>query len=62
MARIILHNNSTNEAVNEMRLLEDFKLSHEKRMIKAFQLMKLSLMFSNKNKTTFKKGIILKAR
>lgn len=60
MARIILHKDLSNEALNEKRLLEDFQGSYEERMHKAFQLMKLSLLFSNKDKSDFKKRIILK--
>jgi hypothetical protein len=60
MARIIIHTNKTNEEVNEARLLADFNRSYEERMHKAFQLMKLALLFSEKNKKPFKKGIIIK--
>ena len=59
MAKIIIQNENL-EAVNELRLLEDFKLSHTQRMEKAFKLMRLSILFSNVDKTSFKKGIILK--
>ena len=61
MARIIIHNNLTVDQINEQRLFEDFKLTHKERMNKAFKLMKLAMMFSQKDKRTFKKGIIVKA-
>ena len=61
MARIIIHNNLTVEQINEQRLFNDFNLTHKERMSKAFKLMKLSLLFSQKDKTQFKKGIIIKA-
>ena len=60
MAQIIIHNNLTVEQINEQRLFEDFKLTHKQRMNKAFKLMKLAMMFSQRDKTTFKKGIIIK--
>ena len=60
MAKIITHNNLTVYEVNEQRLLANFKLSHKERVSKAFKLMKLALLFSQKDKTTFKKGIIIK--
>ena len=61
MAQIIIHNNLTVAQINEQRLFEDFKLTHKERMNKAFKLMKLAMMFSQKDKRTFKKGIIVKA-
>jgi len=60
MAKIIIHNNLSVEQINDNRLFEDFKLTHKERMNKAFNLMKLAILFSNKDKTTFKKGIISK--
>ena len=58
MARIIIHRDLTMEEINEKRLFEDFNLTYEERMRKAFQLMRLSILFSKKEKSTFKKGII----
>ncbi len=60
MAKIIIHKDLTVEELNEKRLFDDFKLTHKERMNKAFKLMKLALLFSQKDKTTFKKGIIIK--
>lgn len=60
MAKIIINHNSTIESTNEMRMREDLMLSHTQRIDKAFKLMRLSLLFSKKDKTIFKKGIILK--
>lgn len=60
MAKIIIHNNLTVEEINEKRLFEDFKLSHKERISKAFKLMQLAIMFSQKDKTKFKKGILIK--
>ncbi len=60
MARIIIHNNLTVEQINEQRLFEDFKLTHKERMNKAFKLMQLSILFSKKDKSVFKKGILIK--
>lgn len=60
MAQIIIHNNLTIKQLNEKRLLNDFKLTHRERMNKAFQLMRLAILFSQKDKNTFKKGIIIK--
>lgn len=57
MARIIFHTNKTNEEVNEARLLADFNRSYEERMHKAFQLMKLTLLFSEKNKNHLKREL-----
>jgi hypothetical protein len=59
MAKIIIHKNATVEEINEKRLFEDFNLSHKERMIKAFKLMRLAILFSQKDKTVFKKGIII---
>lgn len=60
MVSIIIHNNLTVEQINEQRLFEDFKLTHKERMDKAFKLMRLSIMFSQKDKSVFKKGISIK--
>lgn len=60
MAQIIIHNNLTVEEINEKRLFEDFNLSYKERMNKAFKLMRLAILFSKKDKTIFKKGIIIK--
>lgn len=60
MAHIIIHNNLTVEQINEQRLFEDFKLTHKERMNKAFKLMRLSMLFSQKNKTIVKKGLLIK--
>lgn len=61
MAKIIIHNNLTVEEINDQRLFEDFKLTHRERMNKAFKLMRLAIMFSKKDKSAFKKGILIKA-
>jgi len=53
MARIIIHNTLTVEQINEQRLFDDFKLTHKERIHKAFKLMQLSMMFSQKDKTLF---------
>ncbi len=60
MARIIIHKNLTVEELNEKRLLENFNLTYEERIKKAFDLMKVALMFSQKDKSKFKKGIIVR--
>lgn len=60
MAKIIIHKNLTVEEINDQRLLEDFKMSHKERISKAFKLMQLAIMFSQKDKTKFKKGILIK--
>lgn len=60
MAQIIIHNNATIEQINEQRLIEDFNLSYSERVSKAFKLMRLGLMFSQQDKSTFKKRIIIK--
>ena len=60
MAQIIIHSNLTTEQLNEKRLFDDFKLTHKERIKKAFQLMRLAILFSQKDKNTFKKGIIIK--
>jgi hypothetical protein len=58
MAKIILHTNLSVDAINDLRLLEDFTLSHKQRMDKAFKLMKMAMLFSNKK--TVHKAILLK--
>lgn len=61
MAKIILHTNTDVEAINERRLQENFALSYDERMKKAFQLMRLSLLFKNGAiKKPQAKGIVLK--
>lgn len=60
MAKIIIHKDLTVEEINDQRFFEDFKLTHKERISKAFKLMQLAVMFSQKDKTTFKKGIIIK--
>jgi hypothetical protein len=60
MAKIIIHNNLSVDEINEKRLFEDFSMSHKQRMNKAFELMKLSILFSKFSNKEFKKGIILK--
>ena len=60
MARIILHSNLANDELNEERLRQDFDCTHEERMRKAFNLMKLAILFSNKRNAKFQKGIKLK--
>ncbi len=60
MAQIIIHNNAIINEINEQRLIEDFNLSYSERINKAFKLMRLGLMFSQKDKSTFKKGIIIR--
>lgn len=61
MAKIILHTNTDVEAINERRLQENFALSYDERMKKAFQLMRLSLLFKNGAiKKPQGKGIVLK--
>ncbi len=62
MAKIVIHENSTIESTNEMRLVEDFKLSYNQRIEKAFKLIRLSLLFSKEGKTNFKKRILLKSK
>ncbi len=61
MARLILHKNTVTEHVNERRLKDFYAMDFQERMKKAFQLMRLSLLFKN---TTLKqpqaKGIVLK--
>ena len=60
MARIIFNDNTTVDAINEKRKEADFNMSYEQRIYKAFKLMKLALLFSQKDKSTFKKKLIIK--
>ncbi|MDI1354445.1 MAG: hypothetical protein PSX36_05990 [bacterium] len=59
MARIIIHKNVSPDELHEQRLRDDFKLSHEERMKKAFKLMRLGLLFSQRSKAGFGKKIII---
>ena len=59
MARIVIHQNKTKEEVEETRLRENFALSHEERVKKMFDLMRLGLLFK-KDKGPFKKQINIK--
>jgi hypothetical protein len=43
--KLILHTESSIEAINEKRLLENYALTHQQRMKIAFELMKLSFLF-----------------
>lgn len=61
MAKLILHTKAEPEKIIERRLLEDFSLTHMERIVKAFELMKLSLIFKNNTiKKPQGKGIVLK--
>ncbi len=61
MAKLILHTTADSNKINERRLLEDFALNHNERINKAFELMKLSLLFKNDSiKKPQGKGIVLK--
>ena len=61
MAKLILHTKADLNKVNERRLLEDFSLTPKERINKAFELMKLSLLFKkNPIKKPQGKGIVLK--
>ena len=62
MAKIVIHTNLTNEEVSDLRLKKNFKLSYQERMRKAFDLMKLSILFSKKDKIIFKKRIRINGR
>ncbi len=62
LAKIVIHTNLTNEEVSDLRLKKNFKLSYQERMRKAFELMKLSILFSKKDKIIFKKGIRINGR
>jgi len=59
--KLILHTEPNSEAIRERRLREDFALSHQERMKKAFNLMRLSLLFKKGSiKAPQGKGILLK--
>jgi hypothetical protein len=59
--KIIVHKEADLEKIAEKRLEENFLLSHDNRIKKAFQLMKLSLMFKNESiKKPQGKGLLLK--
>lgn len=61
MAKLILHTTADLEAINERRLNENVALTHQQRLKKAFELMKLSLLFKNDAiKKPQAKGIVLK--
>jgi hypothetical protein len=60
MAKIIIHKHLSVDEINEQRLLDDFSKSHKQRMNKAFELMRLSMLFSKQNNVLYRKGIILK--
>lgn len=61
MAKLILHTEANVDSINERRLCESFALTHGERMKKAFELMKLSLLFKkNSIKKPLGKGIVLK--
>ena len=61
--KLILHTEPNPENISERRLLENFALSYNERMKKAFDLMKLSLMFKNGPlKSPQAKGIVLKMK
>ncbi|MES2591690.1 MAG: hypothetical protein V4608_07385 [Bacteroidota bacterium] len=61
MAKLILHANADVEAINERRLQENFNLTYQERMKRAFDLMKLSfLLKEGEIKKPQAKGIVLK--
>lgn len=61
MAKLILHNDKNLESLVEKRAQEIFAFSYSERMKKAFNLMKLSLLFKNTSiKQPQAKGIVLK--
>lgn len=61
MAKLILHTRPDLDAIKERRLRENFALTPEERLKKAFKLMRLSLLFKNGPiKEPAGKGIILK--
>lgn len=61
MAKVILHTQAELSTIAERRLHEDFSLSKNERLFKAFRLMKLALMFKgNKYNVREHKGIVLK--
>lgn len=61
MAKLILHTNPDIDAIKERRLRENFALTPEERLKKAFKLMRLALLFKNGPiKKPAGKGIVLK--
>jgi hypothetical protein len=61
MAKLILHTDADLEKINERRLFEMLALTPGDRMNRAFQLMKLSLLFKKGPiKKPQGKGIVLK--
>ncbi len=61
MAKLILHTNPDLNAINERRLQENFALTPQERLKKAFELMRLSLLFKNGViKKPQGKGVVLK--
>lgn len=61
MAKLILHTEANIDSINDRRLSESFALTHRERMKKAFELMKLALLFKkNPIKNPQGKGIVLK--
>ncbi|MFY9307780.1 MAG: hypothetical protein WAQ28_01905 [Bacteroidia bacterium] len=47
MAKLILHTRPDLDAIKERRLQENLALTHQERLKKAFELMRLSLLFKN---------------
>ena len=62
MAKLILHpETKTLSEIDERRMQEDFALSKKERMKKAFQLMRLSILFKETEiKLPLSKGLVLK--
>ncbi len=61
MAKLILHTNADVAAIIERRMQEDFALTYQERLKKAFELMRLSLLFKKDAiKKPANKGIVLK--
>jgi len=61
MAKLILHSEADVDAINERRLNESMSLTHQERIRKAFQLMRLSILFKNGAiKKPQGKGVVLK--
>ena len=61
MAKLILHTIPDLNAINERRMQENFSFTYQERMKKAFELMRLSLLFKKGViKEPTKKGIFLK--
>jgi hypothetical protein len=61
MAKLIIHTTADLDAIDERRLQENFALTPEERIQKAFQLMKLSLLFKKETlKKPQGKGVVLK--